>query len=54
MWRSSIGWNDIAIDPYIEVSPAPGDTEEITVTVPLEILGGNAPRFFVRLKADRP
>jgi uncharacterized sulfatase len=48
------GWTDLAIDPFLEVSPGPDGTENVTVTLPLETLGGNATRFFVRLRAIRP
>ena len=48
------GWNDLAIDPYITVSPGSDGTENIVVTVPLETLGAGSPRFLVRLQAIRP
>jgi arylsulfatase A-like enzyme len=49
------GWTDLAIDPYVTVTAGtqPGD-ENVEVSVPMEILGGASPRFFVRLKAVRP
>lgn len=49
------GWTDLVIDPYLTVTAAaqPGD-ENVEVSVPLETLGGESPRFFVRLKAVRP
>jgi hypothetical protein len=49
------GWNDLAIDPYLTVTPgAQMDTESIEISVPLETLGGGSSSFFVRLKAVRP
>lgn len=49
------GWTDLAIDPFVTVTTGSGgDTENVVVTVPLETLSGNSPRFFVRLKAARP
>ena len=48
------GWTNLAIDPFIQISPGPGETENVAVTLPLEPLGGNAARFFVRLQAIRP
>ena len=48
------GWDDLAIDPYLTVTAGaqPGD-ENVEVSVPLETLGSESPRFFVRLKAVR-
>jgi len=48
------GWTDLATDLFQEVTPGPDGTEHVTVTLPLETLGGNATRFFVRLRAIRP
>jgi len=48
------GWENLAVDPYIRVSPGPDGTEAVEVTVPLETLGGMNSRFFVRLMSQRP
>jgi hypothetical protein len=49
------GWTHPAIDPCVTVTSGtrPGD-ENVEVSLPMEILGGASPRFFVRLKAVRP